>query len=227
MSRAEDLELRQDVLEELEFDPSVDARTIGVSVEEGIVTLTGHVASYAERTSAEKIVKRVTGVEGVANELGVSLPALAERDDTDIARSAANALEWNASIPRDRIKASVTKGWITLDGDVDWHYQKRAAEDTVRNLTGVRGVTNKVDVTPKDARVGDIKEKIMASLRRTAEVDAKRIDVEASDGTVTLSGTVSSWGEREDAVNAAWSAPGVNSVVDHIRVQPPHHHLPA
>jgi len=220
MARTDDLNLRQDVLDELEWDPSIDARSIGVGVEDGIVTLTGHVSTYSEKFDAEKITKRVYGVRGVANELEVRIPATAERDDADIARSAADALEWSASIPRDRIKVSVTKGWVTLDGEVDWYYQKRAAEDTVRGLKGVRGVTNKILLKPVMARIADVRSKIEAALKRNAELDAKRIDVQASDGSVTLSGTVHSWVERDDALNAAWSAPGVTTVIDQIRIQP-------
>ena len=217
MSREHDIELRQDVLDELDFDPSIDARTIGVAVEDGIVTLTGHVASYAERVNAEKIVKRVSGVAAVANETGVRLPVHAERNDTDIARAVADALAWLTTVPKDRVKASVTRGWVTLDGNVDWHYQKEAAEDVVRDLTGVRGVTNKVEVTVKAARVSEIKERIEAALKRSAQVDASGIVIKASDGTVTLSGNVRSWAEREDALNAAWSAPGVRRVVDQMK----------
>lgn len=217
MSREKDIELRQDVLDELDFDPSVDARTIGVAVEDGIVTLTGHVSSYAARVNAEKIVKRVSGVAAVANETGVRLPVHAERDDADIARAVADALEWLTTVPKDRVKASVTRGWVTLDGDVDWHYQKEAAEDIVRDLTGVRGVTNKVDVTVKAARISDVKERIEAALKRSAQVDASGIVITASDGTVTLSGDVRSWAEREDALDAAWSAQGVRKVVDQMK----------
>lgn len=218
MTKANDIDLRKDVLDELEWDPSIDATTIGVAIEDGIISLTGHVPSYANKTNAEKIVKRVHGVQAVANDIEVKLPVTGTRDDTDIARSAVNALEWNVSVPKNRIKVGVTKGWVTLEGEVDWRYQKVAAEDAVRVLAGVRGVTNKVEVTTKGPRVEDIKSKIEASLKRNAEVDAKNIVVQTSEGRVTLSGTVRSWVEREDAVNAAWSAPGVNNVVDQIRI---------
>lgn len=220
MARMDDLDLRQDVLEELEWDPSIDARNIGVGVEDGIVTLTGHVSTYTEKLDAEKITKRVYGVRGLANELGVTLPATAERTDADIASSAASALEWSTSVPKDRIKSSVTKGWVTLDGNVDWYYQKRSAEDAVRDLKGVRGVTNKILVKPTVTRAADVRAKIESALKRNAEVDAKRIDVQTSDGSVTLRGSVRSWVERDDAVNAAWSAPGVTNVIDQIRIQP-------
>ncbi len=218
MNKAQDFDLRRDILEELEWDPSIDARTIGVAIEDGIVSLTGHVPSYADKVSAEKIVKRVHGVFGVANDIEVALPLNAERNDIDIARSAVNALDWNVAVPKDSAKLSVTKGWVTLDGDVEWYFQKRAAEEAVRNLSGVRGVTNKMVVKTRVARSQDVKQKIEAALKRNAELDAKKITVDTAEGKVTLSGTVRSWIEREDAVNAAWSAPGVTTVVDHIRI---------
>lgn len=218
MNKAQDFDLRKDILEELEWDPSIDARTIGVAIEDGIVSLTGHVPSYADKVNAEKIVKRVHGVFGVANDIEVALPLNAERNDIDIARSTLNALDWNVAVPKDRVKVSVTKGWVTLDGDVEWYFQKRAAEDAVRNLAGVRGVTNKVTVKTRMARAQDVKQKIEAALKRNAELDAKKITVDTAEGKVTLSGSVRSWIEREDAVNAAWSAPGVTTVIDHIRI---------
>lgn len=217
-TRAEDIELRKDVLAELEWDPSVDARTIGVAVEDGVAALTGHVDSYATKANAEKIVKRVRGVQGVANDIEVKLPSSVERDDVDIARSAVHALEWNVAVPNDRVQVTVMNGWVTLDGSVDWYYQKRAAEDAVFLLAGVRGVANNLSVATTKVRAGDVKDMIEAALRRNAEIDAEKIEVKASEGNVTLTGTVRSWVERQDAVNAAWSAPGVRNVVDQIRV---------
>ena len=216
--RSQDIDLRKDVLAELEWDPSIDARTIGVAIENGIIALTGHVSSYADKANAEKIVKRVRSVQGVANDLEVKLPTSYERDDVDIARSAVNALEWNVSVPKDRVKVSVSKGWVTLDGNVEWFYQRRAAEEAVMVLAGVRGVTNNITVMSRHVRADDVKGKIEAALRRNAEVDAKKIAVQASDGKVILTGTVRSWTERQDAVSAAWSAPGVRNVVDQIRI---------
>ena len=217
-TKTQEMDLRKDVLDELEWDPSIDARTIGVAIEKGVIALTGHVGSYADKANAEKIVKRVHGVQGVANDLEVKLPTSFERDDVDIARSAVNALEWNVSVPKNRIKVTVSKGWVTLDGRVDWYYQKRAAEDAVFLLAGVRGVANNINVTNRHVEVEDVKGKIEAALKRNAEIDSKKIVVQATDGKVTLSGTVRSWVEREDAVNAAWSAPGVMNVVDQIRI---------
>lgn len=217
-SKSKDIELRKNVVEELEWDPSIDARTIGVAIEKGVIALTGHVGSYADKANAEKIVKRVHGVQGVANDLEVKLSTSFERDDVDIARSAVNALDWNVAVPKDRVKVTVAKGWVTLDGNVDWYYQKRAAEEAVFLLAGVRGVANNISVTTRQVQVPDVKAKIEAALRRNAEIDSKKIVVQASDGRVTLTGTVRSWVEREDAVNAAWSAPGVRNVVDQIRI---------
>jgi osmotically-inducible protein OsmY len=218
MSIAMEISLKHDVEKELEWDPAVDSTKIGVSADQGVVTLTGRVHSYAEKWSAENIVKRVAGVKGVANDLEVIIEESEIRDDGDIARSAVNALNWNYAIPKDKIKVTVSKGWVTLDGEVEWHYQKRAAADAVRNLRGVRGVTNDVIVRPRLQAV-DVKEKIEAALKRNAEVDARKIVVQTTDGTVTLTGTVRSWIEREDAVNAAWSAPGVTKVVDRIGIE--------
>lgn len=217
MSRINDTNLRHDVEKELEWDPAIDATKIGVTATEGVVTLTGHVRSYSEKWNAERTVKRILGVQGVANDLEVVIDEKEHRDDSEIALSAVNALGWNFAIPKDKIKVLVTKGWLTLDGDVEWHFQKRAAADAVRNLRGVRGVTNDIVVRPKVV-AGDVKDKIEAALKRNAEVDANSIKVQATDSEITLTGTVRSWIEREDAVNAAWSAPGVTKVVDRIAI---------
>ena len=217
MSRINDMSLRHDVEKELEWDPAIDATKIGVATTDGVVTLTGHVRSFSEKWKAERTVKRILGVQGVANDLEVVIDEKEHRDDGDIARSAVNALSWNFAIPKDKIKVLVTKGWLTLDGEVEWHFQKRAAADAVRNLRGVRGVTNDIAVHPKVA-AGDVKDKIEAALKRNAEVDAKSIKVQATNSEITLTGTVRSWIEREDAVNAAWSAPGVTKVVDRIAI---------
>lgn len=218
MTKNVNSELQHDVLAELEWDPSVDASKIGVSAEDGVVTLTGHARNYTEKAAAERIAKRVKGVDAVANDIEVKLAIDAERDDSDLARAALEALRWNASLPRDKVKVSVNAGWVTLDGELEWEYQRRAAYDSVRGLHGVRGVTNNVSVAPK-VQAADVKDKIEAALRRNAEVDAKKITVEASDGKITLKGVVRSWVEREDAVSAAWSAPGVRKVVDELKIR--------
>lgn len=218
MSKSANSQLQHEVLAELEFDPSVDATKLGVMAEDGVITLTGHVPTFSDKWNAERIIKRVHGVRAVANEIDVRLPATAAVDDESIARSAANALNWNATVPRDKVTVSVTNAWITLEGTLEWQFQKRAAEDAVRVLAGVRGVSNNIAVIPK-ALASDVKTKIEAALKRNAELDARKIQVNAAGGTITLSGEVRTWIEREDAVNAAWSAPGVKNVLDEIRIR--------
>jgi osmotically-inducible protein OsmY len=217
MSVQKDLNLKHDVEAELEWDPGVDARKIGVTAAGGVVTLTGHVHSYAEKWSAERIAKRVHGVRGVANDVEVRLSSDDHLDDDDIVESALAALRWNFTVPKDRIRVLVTKGFLTLEGDVDWQYQKRAAEDAVRNQRGVRGISNQIMVKAH-VYAGDVKTKIEAALKRSAEVDSKNVIVETSDGSVTLRGKVRSWAEHDDALSAAWAAPGVTKVVDHLSI---------
>lgn len=218
MSKTANSQLQHEVLAELEFDPSVDATRLGVTAEDGVITLSGHVPTFSDKWNAERIVKRVHGVRAVANEIDVRLAATETLDDGAIARSAANALNWNATVPREKITAGVTNAWVTLDGTVEWQFQKKAAEDAVRVLAGVRGVSNNIAVVPK-ALASDVKAKIEAALKRSAELDARKINVNAIGGSVTLTGDVRSWIEREDAVNAAWSAAGVKNVLDEIRVR--------
>lgn len=214
-----DTELQRDVLNELEWKPSVNAAEVGVSVNNGVVTLTGHISSYAEKWAAEKAALRVHGVRAVANELDVKLPGTSRRTDQDIALSAVNALKANISVPDQQIKVTVENGWVTLDGEVEWRYQKSAAEDAVRYLPGVIGVTNLVQVKPRVSPT-DLKSRIEEALKRRAELDAKHITVEVDGGKVTLRGTVHSWAEREAAETEAWSAPGVSSVMNLIEVEP-------
>jgi osmotically-inducible protein OsmY len=213
-----DLQLQRDVLEELKFEPSIREAEIGVAAKGGVVTLTGTVDSYAEKFSAERTAERVGGVKAVADELKVKLPGSHQRSDTDIAHAAVNALRWDIQVPDDRIKATIEDGWIALEGEVEWQYQKWAAEGAVRNLTGVKGVTNLIAVKPKKASSYEVGQKIKDSMRRHAERDADRITVESKDGRVTLRGTVSSYAERQDAERAAWQAPGVTKVDDLIAV---------
>ena len=217
MSKPKDIHLKHNVEAELEWDPEVDARKIGVAAEGGVVTLTGHVRSYAEKWSAERVAKRVHGVQGLANEIEVQLADDLRLDDADIAQSALSALSWNFTIPKDRIRVVVTKGFLTLEGDVEWQFQKRAAEDAVRFLRGVRGVSDEIAVKA-NVRAGDVKSKIEAALKRSAEVDAKKVIIETTDGSVTLRGEVRSWAEHDDALSAAWAAPGVMKVVDHLSI---------
>jgi len=213
-----DLQLQRDVIDELKFEPSIHEAEIGVAAKDGVVTLTGVVDSYAEKFSAERTAERVNGVKAVADELEVKLPGPHQRTDTELAHAVANALHWDIQVPDDRIKATVEKGWVDLDGEVEWQYQKWAADSAVRNLTGVKGVSNLIKVKPKKVSTYEVSEKIRDSLRRHAERDADKITIEARGGEVTLRGTVSSFAERQDAERAAWQAPGVTKVEDFIAV---------
>lgn len=214
-----DAKLREDVMEELRWEPSVKETDIGVAVKEGVVTLSGFVESYAEKFAAERAVERVAGVRAIAEELKVRLPSALTRSDADIAHAAANALDWDTEVPAG-VKAKVENGWVTLEGHCEWHYQRTAAERAVRYLSGVKGVTNLIGVVPKQPSPSEVKVKIREALRRRAETEADRIVVEASDGKVMLKGTVNSWRERSDVERAAWAAPGVSQVVDNISVTP-------
>jgi osmotically-inducible protein OsmY len=211
-----DRELQLDVVDELRWEPGVDATEIGVTVKDGVVTMKGTVDSYAEKWAAERAVKRVSGVKAIAEELEVKLPGESKRSDADIAQAAENALEWDVSVP-EGIKVTVENGFVTLEGEVDWQYQKTAAEDAVLYLTGVQGVDNEITVKPEVAPT-DIKGKIEAAFKRSAILDAQKISVQADGGTITLTGTVGSWAEYDEAGNAAWSAPGVCEVKNLISV---------
>jgi osmotically-inducible protein OsmY len=213
-----DADVQRDVLEELRWDARVQPNEIGVAVKDGIVTLTGWVDSLVKKWAAEEAALRVRGVRGVANDIEVRLPVSAERTDADIAASAIRALEWDAAIPPDQVKVAVSKGWVTLEGEVEWHYQRRDAESAVRRLTGVRGVTNLIRVKPR-ATPSELKDRIEDALVRSAQTDAQRITVEVQDSKVILRGTVRAWAEKQEAERAAWSAPGVTSVENRIEVR--------
>ena len=213
-----DSQLQRDVQDQLKWEPSIRDAEIGTSVKDGVVTLTGYVDSFAEKWAAVRAVERLSGVKAAADNMEVRLPSSHTRSDTDIAHAAVRALEWDIQVPNDRIKMTVRDGWITLEGDVEWQYQRTAAERAVRYLTGVKGVTSLVAVKPKHVSSFDVSGKIKEALRRSAELDAERITVETHDGSVTLKGTVRSYAERRDAERAAWGAPGVTKVEDHIAV---------
>jgi osmotically-inducible protein OsmY len=208
-----DNELQQSILDELRDEPSVDAAQIGVAVEKGVVSLTGSVATYAEKLLAEDTVKRVFGVRAVANDITVKLRDGHARTDPELAKATVDALRWHSMVPDERIKVTVDKGWVTLEGIVDWKYQKDAAEDAVRPLTGVKAVTNAIKIKPhKSIKTGEIKHQIFEAFRRNAEIDARRIGIDAKDGKVVLHGNVRNWNEVQEAQRAAWSAPGVAEV---------------
>jgi osmotically-inducible protein OsmY len=210
-----DTQLQQDVLAELKWQPSVHAAGIGVEVKDGVVTLAGEVSSFAEKWDAECAAQRVSGVKALAIELDVKLSALGKRTDADIARSAQTALGWSTTLADESVKVMVEAGWITLSGDVDWQYQKRAATDSVRHLSGVTGVSNEMALKPKLA-MGSVQADIEAALKRVARSEAQNIAVSVTEDKVTLTGTVASWPERELATTAAWGTPGVRCVVDNM-----------
>ena len=214
-----DDEIKRDVEAELRWDPDIDATDIAVSAKQGVVTLAGFVKSYMDKYEAEKAAKRVSGVVGVANDIEVRLPSIDERPDPEIARDAVSALKAQLPLSAEKIKVVVKDGWLTLEGQVEWHYQRQSAESAVRRVKGVRGVSNLVLVKPS-ASPWEVKRKIEEALKRSAEIDANRITVEANGSEVVLKGTVRSWIERQEAERAAWAAPGVTKVIDNISVSP-------
>ncbi|WP_246362407.1 MULTISPECIES: BON domain-containing protein [Halomonadaceae] len=212
-----DSQIQKDVLAELEYEPTVRASNIGVEVNDGIVTLAGHVDSYAEKWHAEMAAQRVSGVKGVAVEMDVNLPGNNNRTDADIARAVKNTLEWNVYIPHDPLKIMVEDGWVTLTGEVPWEYQRRLAASSIRYLTGVTGVSNQIVLKPKPTAAA-VKADIEASLKRRAIQDANAIKVEVHDHDVILSGKAHSIAEKDLIHHSAWSSPGVWKVIDDIRV---------
>ena len=212
-----DAQLQLDVMAELKWEPAVHAAQIGVEAQGGVVTLTGHVSSYAEKWHAEKAAQRVSGVEALAVEIAVNLPAHHKRNDTDIAHAAKQALQWTSYWPNDCVMVMVEHGMLTLTGEVAWDYQRQAAAWAVTHLLGVTGVSNQIMLKP-EVSPGDVKADIEAALRRRANGDSHKIRVEVSAAQVTLCGSVHSWAERDLATHAAWGTPGVRDVVNNLHI---------
>ncbi|KQX38167.1 ornithine aminotransferase [Devosia sp. Root436] len=212
-----DKTLKQDILDELDFEPSIDAADIGVAVEDGIVTLTGHVTTFGQKITVEKLVARVKGVKGIAVEIDVRYPGTAGNSDDEIAKRAVNMLKWSNSVPADKVQVKVQDGWVTLTGTVDWNYQKTGAADAVRDLAGVIGISNQIALRPRVSSI-DVKKHIEDSLKRNAELEAKSIRVNVAGNKVILEGNVKAWYERRIAEQAAWAIPGVTMVDDRLTI---------
>jgi len=212
-----DSSLRQNILDELEFEPSIDANDIGVAVEDGIVTLSGHVQDYRQKQAAERAVARVKGVRGIAEAIEVRYPGGPGVADDEIAKRVLDTLKWSTLVPDGKVQVTVEQGWVTLSGKLEWNYQKVGAANAIRDLNGVIGVSNKIELRPRATPV-DVKQRILDALRRNAEVEAHDIKVDVAGDTVTLKGRVKTWNERWLVEDTAWATPGVTHVSDELTV---------
>lgn len=214
-----DSDIRRDVENELRFDPDIDPADIAATVKDQVVSLTGYVRSFSQKWQAERDAKRVIGVSGIANDLEVRLPSVDQRPDPDIARDAAEVLKFQLPFWFEHVRPMVQNGWVTLEGDAEWYFQRERAETAVRHVRGVKGVSNMIAVKPSVAPT-EVKSRIEEAFKRSAEVDARHINIEVDGGKITLEGKVRSWAERQEAERAAWRAPGVSNVIDRIQIGP-------
>lgn len=212
-----DIEIQEDVISQLKWEPFLKASDIGVVVKNGIVTLSGTVANYSQKLAAERAAKKVTGVRGIAEDIQIGVSPVFRKNDTEIAESVLNALKWHSAVPEEKVNVKVEDGIVTLEGEVEWEYQRSSAKDSVDHLLGVRNVVNNISVKPK-VSVADIKNKISAAFHRTATIDADRISVEVVGNKVILEGKVRSYAEKEDAMDAAWAAPGITTVENNLEL---------
>ena len=212
-----DADLKRDVTAELAWDPAVKSTAIGVAVKDGVVTLSGHLETFADKHAAARALRRVAGVKAIALELDVKLSPDHKRSDTDIAAGAEEALKWNTLVPLQAIRLTVDHGWVTLQGEVEWDYQRRSVEKAIRPLMGVVGIGNEITLRARPEAI-DLSRKIQEALTRQALLEAKQIQVDVDGTTVKLSGKVHSWQEREAAQGVAWAAPGVHAVINELHV---------